>query len=153
LYLKEAYGDCVEFSDNDGKFDLNEYQDQHNFDVMGTRLNNFRTPPLPTSQIASSSSVSSSQSSRRSSVPPLAKVKVTRADIGPNGKPSNIHLHNLHVHINIYSEADACIAYIQEKVRDEMIDPSLTLVGTSGLTYHDNDGTKGNCYSYSQNLI
>lgn len=113
---------------------------------MGTMFDAFRTPPTSTIRMATSSSSMSSQSSRRSSAPPspLAKVKVIRADIGSNGKPSNIRLHNLLVQINIYSETDACISYVQEKVREEMVDPSLTLVGTSGLKYHDNDGTKGN---------
>jgi len=143
----------VEFADNDGKFVLNEYGDQHNFEVMGSLAPtgfNFRTPtPSSSSQMPSSSSTQ--QSSRRSVTAPLATVKVVRADIGDNGKPSNLLLHNLHVHINIYHDVDACISYVQEKVRDEMNNNTLCLVGTSGFLYQDNDGTRGMVYMIKSN--
>ena len=110
----------------------------------------FRTPVPSTS--LSASAMTKTQSSRLSGLLALlAKVKVASADIGPNDKPCNLHLHNMHVYINIQNEEDACISYIQEKVREEMNDHTLCIVGTSGLLYHDNEGTKGN-YIYFESL-
>jgi len=67
-----------------------------------------------------------------------------RADISrETGKPSNFHKHDKHVHINLYDENDANVSYVLRRTKDEMNEPSLLLVGSNGLTLHDQEGTKG----------
>ena len=59
------------------------------------------------------------------------------------GQPSNLRLHNHTVHVNIYSEEQACIIYLLRKIREEMVEEDLVLVGASGLVIYDQDGTRG----------
>lgn len=73
----------------------------------------------------------------------LATVKVVRADIGANGKPCNMLYHQTTTHINLYNEDQARLTYITSKVREEMDDQNLVIVGPNGLLYHDQDGTRG----------
>ena len=75
---------------------------------------------------------------------PLATLKVIRANLGSNGKPTNMDYHNLTVHINLYVEEEACITNIQLKVREEMADNKLVIVGANGLVIFDQEGTRGN---------
>ena len=74
----------------------------------------------------------------------LATVKVIRADIADYGKPSNTLLHNLTAHVNLYTEEEATVGHIMLKVREEMGNENLILVGTNGLTIYDQEGTRGN---------
>ena len=85
VYIKEAYGDRVEFPLDDGKFLLTDYGDTHSFVVNGTTLVSqdvgdtiWRTPVAGTS--------SSTVQTRKT---PLVTLKIIRADIGSNGKPTN----------------------------------------------------------------
>lgn len=85
--------------------------------------------------------------SRRSIVKKvLATVKVIRADVADNGKPSNVLLHNLAAHVNLYTEEEATVGHITHKVREEMGNDNLILVGTNGLTIYDQEGTRGICH-------
>ena len=87
---------------------------------------------------------SPSSSNLRASRKPLTTVKVVRADVGENGKPSNFHFHNLTAHVNLYSEEQAVVPFILEKVNNEMNDvEELILVGANGLTIYDQEGTRG----------
>ena len=52
--------------------------------------------------------------------------------------------HNLTVHINLYVEEEACITNIQLKVREEMADNKLVIVGANGLVIFDQEATRGN---------
>lgn len=72
----------------------------------------------------------------------LTTVKTIRANLS-NGKPVNLHFHNLTVHINIYKENEACVGYIKRRVREEMRNDSLVLVGSNGLVFYDQEGTRG----------
>ena len=71
-------------------------------------------------------------------------MKVNRADVADNGKPSNTLLHNLTAHVNLYTEEEATVGHIMLKVREEMGNENLILVGTNGLTIYDQEGTRGN---------
>ena len=55
----------------------------------------------------------------------IAALKIVRADLGSNGKPTNMNYHNLTAHINLYIEEEACVLNIQLKVREEMTDNKL----------------------------
>ena len=80
----------------------------------------------------------------QSRLSPLARVKVVRPDLGFNGKPYNQHFHNTSVHVVINSETEANAPFILRKVREQMGDNSLVLVGVNGLTFEDQEGTAGN---------
>ena len=138
----------MEFPGRNGEFELAEYPDRSVFNVIVTGdqtsnasispPNDFRTPSTPNT--SASTTTSSSTTPRRRI---LAVVKVIRADIGMDGKPTNFHGHNLSVHVNIYNDDQACIPYIEGKIREEMEDEDLVLVGPSGLIIYDQDGTRG----------
>ena len=83
------------------------------------------------------------RASRNLSTRALACVKIVRADLDNSGKPSNLILHNYTVHVNIYSEEQACVTYLLHKIRQEMVEEDLVLVGASGLVIYDQDGTRG----------
>ena len=55
----------------------------------------------------------------------IAALKVVWADLGSNGKPTNVNYHNLTAHINLYMEEEACVLNMQLKVREEMTDNKL----------------------------
>ena len=63
----------------------------------------------------------------------LASVKIVRAGLYNKGKPSNLRLHNHTVHVNVYSEEQACVTYLLHKIRDEMVEEDLVLVGSPRL--------------------
>ena len=133
----------VEFPSDDGSFQLMNFPDKTRFTVTtgedqstSASISSFY-PAVP--QVAATSSSQTPQSQRR----PLATVKIVRADIGTSGKPSNIIVHNLNIFVNIYSEHQANIGYISQKVREEMGDDELILVGPNGLVYYDQEGTRG----------
>ena len=53
--------------------------------------------------------------------------------------------HNFTAHINLYvEEEEACITNIQLKVRKEMTDKKLAIVGANGLVILDQEATRGN---------
>jgi len=45
--------------------------------------------------------------------------------------------------VRIFSEEDANVTYIERKVRQEMDDNTLLIVGATGLRYTDQEGTRG----------
>ena len=137
----------MEFPGDDGRFEIDQYADGHNFSVNGTPIvaaNNgaseWRTPNPQSAPAATTSTPLSSRGLRRT---PLASLKIIRADLNSNGKPSNMSYHNLIAHINIYSEEDACISFIERKVREEMACENLKVVGAGGLVILDQEGTRG----------
>ena len=73
----------------------------------------------------------------------LVCVKIVRADLDNKGKPSNLRLHNYTLHVNIYSEEQACVTYLLHKIREEMVEEDLVLAGASGLVIYDQDATRG----------
>ena len=52
--------------------------------------------------------------------------------------------HNFTAHITLYVEEEACITNIQLKVRKEMTDNKLAIVGANGLVILDQEATRGN---------
>ena len=74
---------------------------------------------------------------------PLATVKVVKADLGVTGRPSNLHKCNMSVLINICNKNEAFVSNIQERVREEIGDQSLLLVGSNGLMFFDQEATRG----------
>ena len=60
-----------------------------------------------------------------------------------NGKPLNLRLHNDTVHVNIYSEEQACVTYFLHKIRQEMVEEDLVLAEAFGLVIYDQGGTRG----------
>jgi len=119
---------------------LNDYPDRTIFIIIEDGNDN----------IGESTQQGSSQSSQYNSTPsrrPLAVVKVVRADLGRNGKPSNFHTHNLTAHVNIYTLGQACVPFVCSKVCEEMGNKTLKLVGTNGLALYNQDGTRGMCFT------
>lgn len=131
--MQEAYGDRVEFQNDNGRFDeLQEYQDGDTFLVNGAVVQNTDENLLWRTPNTSSHTFVSRGAPRRS---PLTTVKVVRADIENNGKPTNMTYHNLTAHINIYSEEDAGVSFINGKVQKEMGNNSLVIVGGNGFLF------------------
>ena len=98
----------------------------------------FQNLTTPAIQRPSSSSITASTPKQA-----LATIKVVRADINENGKPSNFHRHNLTTFIPIYKEDQANVNHVLNQVRKRMNDHSLQLVGATGLKYYHEEGTKG----------
>ena len=157
MYLKEAYGEGLQFADA-GNFDLTRFDNNHSFDVLGKCVIP-PPPPLPshsssvwrtpTSQGASSSSQQlqpsqevSSSSSSSSNKKVLAKVRVIRADLNPKGKPYNFIRHNRQSLVVITNEEDANPAFIEAKVKEEMQE-NIVLVAADGIQIIDQEGTRG----------
>ena len=46
------------------------------------------------------------------------------------------------MHINIYNQKEACVNHMQERVGEEVGDQSLVLVGSNGLRFFDQEGTR-----------
>ena len=120
------------------------YPDLTEFEVLSnSALFNFRQPSTP--QI--SQNVTTSQAaSRRRFASPLATVKVVKANLGITGRPSNVHKYNkynMSMHINIYNKNEACVNHKQERVREEMGDQSLLLVGSNELRFFGQEATRG----------
>ena len=144
--MQEAYGDCVEFPGDDGKFDIENYVQGHNFTVNGstTPASNVGEWQTRNAQSTSAPVSSTPTSSRVAPRIPLATLKVVRADLNSNGKSTNMNYHNLTAHINLYIEEEVCITNIQLKVRKEMADNKLVIVGANGLVILDQEATRGN---------
>ena len=51
-------------------------------------------------------------------------------------------------HVNIYTEEQACVPYIIERVKEEMTDENLVLTNGSGLVLYDQEGTRGEIFFY-----
>ena len=136
----------MEFPGDNGKFDIENYVEGHNFTVNGSttpacnvgewQTRNVQSTPAPVSSTTTSSRVARGI--------PLATLNVVRADLNSNGKPTNMNYHNLTAHINLYVEEEACITNIQLKVREEMADNKLVIVGANGLVILDQGATRGN---------
>ena len=101
------------------------------------------TPNASAITSITNTSTITTRASRNLSRRALACVTIVRADLDNNGKPSNLRLHNHTVHVNIYSEEQACVTYLLHKIREEMVEEDLVLVGASGLVIYDQDGTRG----------
>ena len=87
LYLKEVFGENVEFADDTGTFDLSLYPDQTEFEVLSNSGTfNFRQPATP--QTSQNVTTSEAASGRRLASP-LATVKVVKSDLGITGRPNN----------------------------------------------------------------
>ena len=109
------------------------YPDRTKFEVLSnSALFNFRQPF--TLQISQNVTTSQATSGRRFASP-LATIKVVKADLEITERPSNLHKYNMSVHINIHNENEACVSHIQERVREEMGDQWLLLVGSNGLMF------------------
>lgn len=144
----------IEFADNDGGFNLNDFPDRSNFKLVV----NFEDADQQPSSSNAGPSTNTPQQQRSSTPTPqalhnirrrvLATIKVVLADIGTNGKPCNWHFHQTAAHINLYTEEQATVGFITSKVRDEMIDQTLVIVGPNGLRFYDQDGTRGDCYYF-----
>ena len=72
----------------------------------------------------------------------LATVKIVKAEIGANRKPIVMHQAEIAL-VRIFAEEDANVNYIERKVRQEMDDNTLLIVGATGLRYTDQEGTRG----------
>ena len=70
-------------------------------------------------------------------------VRVVRADLQANGRICNVVLHNKTAFINIYAEHEATLPHVQRRVREDMHEEDLVLVGSTGLMFYDQDGTRG----------
>ena len=147
--MKENGGDRIEFANNNGEFELNDYNDRSIFSLIVDNDDSATGGANPSvSPSSNTGNASQLGATVRAASTPLKRhclttVKVVRADIGSNGKPCNFHFHQSTAHINIYSEEQACVDYITSKVRSEMGDETLVLVGPNGLLYYDQDGTRG----------
>ena len=137
LYLKAAFGPSIEFPNEAGVFQLNAFPDLTPFIVLSEEPRvvqaNFAITPNA-STIASTPNTSTiTRPSMTLSRRALACVKIVRADLDNNGKPSNLRLHNHTVHVNIYSKEQACVTYLLHKIREKMVEEDLVLVGSSAL--------------------
>ena len=123
MYLITNDGEA-EFPDDTGAFSLDAYDNHCKFIVSSDDT------PIPSLALSSQTN-----SNNRASLPPqstpsprnirrttaAATVKVVRADIDrETGKPTNIHGHNLTAHINIYTEDEANVSFVAEKVQQSM---------------------------------
>ena len=139
----------MEFPDGNGNFTLEEYPDRSSFKLFSGQATQATQATVqldtPTVPVNNSTQPSTSNNQRRSMTRrAMATVKIVRADVATNGKPSNVLLHNLTVHVNLYNEEQATVGYIMQRVRDEMGSEELILVGANGLTIYDQEGTRGN---------
>ena len=136
----------MEFPGEYGKFEIENYVEGHNFPVNGstTPANNVREWQTRSAQSTPTPVSSTPTSSRVAWRIPLATIKVVRADLNSNGKPTNMNYHNLTAHINLYIEEEACLKNIQLKVREEMADNKLVIVGANGLIILDQKAARGN---------
>ena len=107
-------------------------------------MSNFRQPSTP--PISQNVTTSQAASGRRFASP-RATVKVVKTDLGITGRPSNFHKYNMSVHINVQNENEACVSHIQERIREEMGDQLLLLVGSNGLMFFDQEATRGKLIS------
>ena len=55
-----------------------------------------------------------------------------------------MNYHNLTAHITLYVEEEGCITNIQVKVREEMADNKVAIVGVNGLVLLDQEATRSN---------
>ena len=148
LDLKEAFGPSIEFPNEAGVFQLDAFPDLTAFIVLSeeprvVQANFASTPNASAITSTTNTSTIATRASRNLSRRPLACVKIVRADLDNNGKPSNLRLHNHTVHVNIHSEEQACVTNLLHKIREEMVEEDLVLVGASGLVIYDHDGTRG----------
>ena len=130
-------------------FELTHYPEHHSFTVMGSQREPTWRSPDTSGQNFSPNSSQQEQPRRSSRRPvPLTTVKIVRADLGENGKPCNLTLHDLTCHVNILDENEACVQFLEDKVRRQMGDDTLVLVGTNGLKYYEQEGTRGSIHYF-----
>ena len=146
--MKEAFGPALEFANNSGEFQFESYPANTIFNLATGNEASQSVAPSSVSTPQSSQSTSRSNSNTpilRNQRRVLASVRVVRADIDSStGRPQNMQLHNHTVHISIYSEEQACVPYIESRIREEMLVDDLVIVGPNGLTIYDQEGTRGN---------
>lgn len=145
VYLKHTHGNELEFPNVNGEFNIShDYQDGTVFNVISNGNNNPSSSTSTQSLTGNSSETTSqSQTPRRS----MCVVKISRADVGSNGKPANVLLHNHTLNLNIYSPDEANVPSITDRVRDKMSDQNLTLVNNNCLELFDQEGTRGNNFN------
>ena len=141
--MKENGGDRIEFANNNGEFELNDYNDRSIFSLIVDNDDSATGGANPSvSPSSNTGNASQLGATVRAASTPLRRhclttVKVVRADIGSNGKPFNFYFHELTAHINIYSEEQASVDYTTSKVCSETGDEILVLVGPNGLLHYD----------------
>ena len=148
FYPKEAFGSSIEFPNDARVFQLDAFPDLTAFIVLSeeprvVQANFASTPNASTIASTPNTSTITTRPSRTLSRRALTCVKIVRADLHNNGKPSNLRLHNHTVHVNICSKEQACVTYLLHKIREEMVEEDLMLVESSGLVIYDQDGTRG----------
>ena len=148
LYLKEAFGPSIEFPNEAGVFQLDAFPDLTAFMVLSEEPLVVQANVTSTSNASAIASIPNAskittRASRNLSRRALACVKIVRADLDNKGKASNLRLHNHTVHVNIYSEEQACVTNLLHKIRKEMVEEDLVVVESSGLVIYDQDGTRG----------
>ena len=140
LYLKETFGPSIEFPNE-------AFPDLTAFIVLSEELRDVQanfasTPNASTIASTPNTSTITTRPSRTHTRRALACVKIVRADLDNNGKPSNLRLYNHTVHVNICSEQQACVTYLLHKICEEMVEEDLVLVGSSGSVIYDQDGMR-----------
>ena len=150
FFLKENGGHCIKFTNNNRDFELKDQNDRIIFSLIVDNDDSAAGSPNPSVSLSSTSTTGNASqlgATVQAASKPLKRhflttVKIVRADIRWNGKSCNFHFHQSTAYINIYSEEQACVDYIISKVRSEMGDETLVLVGPNGLFYYDQDGTR-----------
>lgn len=148
VYLSEEYNENVEFPSGN-MFELERFADATTFVVIDAGMTTPQpfTPPIPSIPSTPDQGIQNQEqgfsqtSSRRS--PPLAVVKVVRADICDNGKPGNIQDYNQSIVINIFRDEDACVPFVERKLQEQLKDRSLVLASSNGLQILEQAGTTG----------
>ena len=109
FYPKEAFGPSIEFPNDARVFQLDAFPDLTAFIVLSeeprvVQANFASTPNASTIASTPNTSTITTRPSRTLSRRALTCVKIVRADLHNNGKPSNLRLHNHTVHVNICSK-------------------------------------------------
>ena len=163
--MKEFYGDLVEFANDDGQFNLENFDDHSEFEVMGNHSElrvsstTFSTPNVTLNNSATATASHSTPRSSAKKLEALAKVKIIKGVLNSNGKPQaaqqspNPGEKNCAI-INIYSEEDACVNFITLKMRHELRDATLQMTDTNGIIFADQEGTRGTlCVSFCVDIF
>ena len=112
----------IEFADNDGGFNLNEYADRSSFklivnnDIDQQKPSSSNSGPSTKTPLLRRSSTPTPQALQNNRRRVLTTIKIVLADIGTNGKPCNWHYHQTTTHINLYSEDQTTVGFITAKV-------------------------------------
>uniref|UniRef100_A0A7M5X5H8 Uncharacterized protein n=1 Tax=Clytia hemisphaerica TaxID=252671 RepID=A0A7M5X5H8_9CNID len=119
-------------------------------DVSGSQAGSTSQPiqQNPLQQISNSADTSSHTlpiNSRRDTTPKcvLATVKVMRADLDGSGKPCNTLKYNHELRVLIYQHDKLNVGYVTKRVREEMGNNDLTVVGNKEFIIYEQEGTRG----------